>query len=50
MTHAAIVTRIDRKRGCGFRKPGGLYLCSDGAGRECGKTKSRPLFDTEVAR
>ena len=35
--HAAIQTRHDRKRGCGFRKPGGLYLVSGGPARPCGK-------------
>jgi hypothetical protein len=34
---AVIETRYDRKRGCGWRKPGGLYLCADGVGGVCGK-------------
>ena len=29
--------RLDRKRGCGWRKPGGLYLVADGLSRPCGK-------------
>lgn len=32
-----IETRVEGKRGCGFRKPGGLYLVCDGAGRSCGR-------------
>ena len=32
-----IETRIEGKRGCGFRKAGGLYLVSDALGRACGK-------------
>lgn len=28
---------LEVKRGCGYRKPGGLYLVSEGAGRPCGK-------------
>jgi hypothetical protein len=28
---------VEGKRGCGFRKPGGLYLVCDGEGRSCGK-------------
>jgi hypothetical protein len=32
-----IQIRHDSKRGCGFRKAGGLYLVSDGIGRPCGK-------------
>lgn len=27
---------VESKRGCGFRKPGGLYLVSDGLGAPCG--------------
>lgn len=30
-----IETRRERKRGCGFRKPGGLYLVTDGPGLPC---------------
>ncbi len=32
-----IHTRIEHKRGCGFRKPGGLYMMADGLGRSCGR-------------
>ena len=32
----AIETRHDRKRGCGWRQPGGLYLVSGGPGMACG--------------
>lgn len=32
-----IHTRHERRRGCGFRKPGGLYLVADGPGSHCGK-------------
>jgi hypothetical protein len=35
--HPAIETRYDKKRGCGWRKEGGLYLVSDGEGRSCGR-------------
>lgn len=31
-----IVTVYEKERGCGFRKPGGLYLRCDGVGWECG--------------
>jgi hypothetical protein len=31
-----IRTVIERKRGCGFRVPGGIYLRTDGMGRVCG--------------
>lgn len=31
-----IATVHERKRGCGYRQPGGLYLRTDGLGRECG--------------
>lgn len=31
-----IITVRERKRGCGYRKPGALYLRTDGLGRECG--------------
>lgn len=34
---ATIHSRIEGKRGCGFRKPGGLYLVSEGIGQPCGK-------------
>jgi hypothetical protein len=32
-----IENRVEAKRGCGYRKPGGTYLVSDSLGRECGK-------------
>lgn len=32
-----IQDRYDKKRGCGWRKPGGLYLISSGEGRPCCK-------------
>lgn len=32
-----VETRQDRKRGCGWRKPGGLYLVSDGLATPCGR-------------
>lgn len=35
--HPAIRTSIEGKRGCGYRKVGGLYLVSDPGGRECGR-------------
>ena len=31
-----IKTVIEKKRGCGYRKPGGIYLCMDGIGKICG--------------
>jgi hypothetical protein len=31
-----ILTQIEGKRGCGYRKEGGLYLVSEGLGRYCG--------------
>lgn len=31
-----IITVIEKKRGCGYREPGGLYLRTDGIGRICG--------------
>lgn len=31
-----IRTSVEGKRGCGYRKPGGLYLVSGGFGRYCG--------------
>lgn len=30
-------TRVEGQRGCGFRKPGGLYLVCKGIGMPCGK-------------
>jgi len=32
---ATITTVVDSLRGCGWRKPGGIYLMSDGIGVEC---------------
>lgn len=32
-----IHTRVDKKRGCGFRKEGGLYLMAGTFSRECGR-------------
>lgn len=32
-----ITTRHTKRRGCGFRKPGGLYLVCDGPSAPCGK-------------
>jgi hypothetical protein len=34
---ATIETRHEAKRGCGYRKPGGLYLVSSGLLRPCGR-------------
>jgi len=31
-----IETRYESRRGCGYRKAGGIYLCSGGYGRHCG--------------
>lgn len=36
-TGTPIETRIDKERGCGWRKPGGLYLVGGGLARPCGK-------------
>lgn len=33
----SIQDRYEIKRGCGFRKPGGMYLVSGGLVRDCGK-------------
>jgi hypothetical protein len=32
-----VQTRVDSKRGCGWRKPGGLYLVSEGLAAPCGR-------------
>jgi hypothetical protein len=37
MMNSAIRVSREGKRGCGFRKPGGIYLVSDGPGRPCSK-------------
>lgn len=34
---ATITTKVEGKRGCGYRKGGGLYFISDGIGAPCGK-------------
>ncbi|TAL41920.1 MAG: hypothetical protein EPN91_09580 [Salinibacterium sp.] len=34
---ATIITKQESERGCGFRKPGAIYLVSDGPGRSCGR-------------
>jgi hypothetical protein len=31
-----IITVVEKKRGCGYREPGGLYLRTFGMGRLCG--------------
>lgn len=30
-----VPTKVEPSRGCGYRKPGGLYLVSDGPGQDC---------------
>lgn len=35
--NTTIEIRNDKKRGCGYRKPGGLYFVSDGPGAPCGR-------------
>jgi len=35
--HRAVLVSHEAARGCGFRKPGGLYLVARGPGRPCGK-------------
>lgn len=35
MSKPAIETRREHARGCGYRKPGGLYLVCEGGGRGC---------------
>lgn len=35
--HRAIVVKREYRRGCGWRKPGGLYLVADGPAAPCGK-------------
>lgn len=37
-----VETRYERKRGCGFRKPGRMYLVSGGLSRECGRLPIQP--------
>lgn len=33
----SILVKIEQKRFCGYRNPGGIYLCSDGLSRVCEK-------------
>ena len=40
--HSGIRVSHESKRGCGYRKAGGIYLVADGPGRPCGK-KPIPL-------
>lgn len=35
--HPAVMTVFEGVRGCGRRKPGGLYLVNDGEGQDCGR-------------
>jgi hypothetical protein len=35
--HSAVITVVDAERGCGKRKPGGVYLRGDGVFEPCGK-------------
>lgn len=35
--HSSIQIRNERVRGCGYRKPGGLYLVCEGEGMACGR-------------
>ena len=35
--HPAVQTRVEGKRGCGYRKPGGLYLVNKNEGKPCGR-------------
>lgn len=35
--HPAIQTRVEGKRGCGYRKPGGLYMVNASEGKACGR-------------
>ena len=32
-----VITKHEARRGCGYRKPGGFYLVSDGPAGDCGK-------------
>lgn len=36
-TELTIITQVERRRGCGYRKPGGLYFVSAAPMRPCGK-------------
>jgi len=42
MMHPAVETRVEGRRGCGYRKVGGLYLISDGPVGTCGRL---PILD-----
>jgi len=35
--HPAVQTRVEGKRGCGYRKPGGLYLVNRSDAKPCGR-------------
>jgi len=35
--HPAVQTRVEGKRGCGYRKPGGLYMINRADGESCGR-------------
>lgn len=35
--HPAVQTRVEGKRGCGYRKPGGLYLVNRVEAKPCGR-------------
>jgi len=35
--HPAVQTRVEGRRGCGYRKPGGLYLVNENEGQPCGR-------------
>lgn len=37
MKKVVIETRIEQARGCGYRKPGGIYLVGPSGGRDCGR-------------
>lgn len=37
MTHPAVSVSLEGKRGCGYRKPGGMYMVNDGPGLPCGR-------------
>ena len=35
--HPAVQNRVEGRRGCGYRKPGGLYLVNRSEGKPCGR-------------
>ena len=37
MSHPAISISLEAQRGCGYRKPGAMYLVNDGPGEACGR-------------